>query len=96
MQILTFKMAATRSYFPDKVLVTPSNVPATFRWNKQNTFGEKCKNVVVYLIILWDLEQSGLFFALHTRTTQGMCTQSMTGTSVTMRTLDLRQRFYYY
>ena len=32
--------------FPDKVSLTPSNIPAKFRWNNQNRFGAKCKNVI--------------------------------------------------
>ena len=45
--------------------------------------------------ILWDLEQLhvGRFFALHTRTNQGMCLQNIIGISVTMRALEMGQRF---
>ena len=43
--------------------------------------------------ILWDLEQLGLSFAFHTRTTQGMCTQNLIGCSGTMRMQEPTQRF---
>ena len=30
----------------DKVPLTPSYVPSTFRWNKKNRVGKKCKNAI--------------------------------------------------
>ena len=42
----------------------------------------------------WNLEQFlGRNFALHSRTTQGMCMQSMIGISVTLMMLDPVQKF---
>ena len=33
--------------FVDKVPLTPSNVPTTFRGDNQNKFGEKCESVIL-------------------------------------------------
>ena len=58
---------------------------------------QKCKIVIFFRIkiaaILRNLEQFGQDFALHSRTTQGMCMQNIIGIPVIMRALALEQRF---
>ena len=71
--------------------LTPSNVPATFRWNNQNKLGEMCENVFFLLTIaaiLWNLQQLGRNFVLDSGTTHGICMQSIIGIYVIMRILE--------
>ena len=78
--------------FPDTVPLTPSNVPTMFRWDNRNSFGEKCNMLFFQLkmaAILWNLEQLGRNFALHSGTTQDMCLQHMIGITVILRMLHV-------
>ena len=63
----------------------------------QIRLGRKCKNVIFIRLkmaaILWNLEQLGRNFSLHSRTTQRMCMQNIYGISVIMRALEPAQRF---
>ena len=65
------------------VPLNPSNVHAKFSWNKQNKFGEKCKNVIFFRFkmatISRNLEQLGRNFALHFGTSHDMCLQNIIG-----------------
>ena len=78
--------------FLDKVPLTPSDAPTMFRWNNENTLGEKWISIEI-ATILWNLKQLGQNFALHSRTTQSISIQTIIGISVTMRTLEPAQRF---
>ena len=56
----------------------------------ENKFGkvEKCDFYRLKMAaILWNLEQLGQNFALHSKTTHGMCMQNMIGISATLKAL---------
>ena len=80
---------------PDKVPLTPSNVPTKFNWNIQNRFEkvQKCDFQFKMAAISQNLEQSGRNFALLFGTTQDICLQNITGISVKMRAQGPGQRF---
>ena len=72
----------------DRVPLYSKQCPYQVRWNNQTRFGEKWKNVIFLLkmaTILWNLKQLHQNFALHSRTTQGVCMQNMIGTFETLR-----------
>ena len=99
MKFLTFKMAAISQGPGHFMSYSRTRCPSSQAMSLLSFVGitkidlEKSANMWILATILGDLEQLGRYFVLHTRTSQGMCLQNITGISVIMRALDPGQRF---